>query len=65
MADSKDCRYNAALCIELAKTVLDTHERSLMFEMAKEWLRLAAYLERNSDVRARYQDVDASIKRAS
>jgi hypothetical protein len=65
MADSKDCRDNAALCIGLAKTALDTRERSLMFEMAKEWLRLAAYLECNSDICARYQHADVPIKKAS
>jgi len=65
MADAKDCRDNAARCIEMANGALNERLQSLLFEMANMWLKLAAELERSSAVRARYQPVDVRIKRAS
>jgi hypothetical protein len=64
MADAKDCRDNAARCIEMANVALNERMQSLMFEMANMWLKLAAELERSSAFRTRYQPVDVRIKRA-
>jgi hypothetical protein len=62
MADPKDCRANAARCIEMANEALNTRIQSLMFEMADMWLKLAAELEHSSAVRARFQHVDVGMK---
>jgi hypothetical protein len=62
MADPKECRANAARCIEMANEALNTRMQSLMFEMADMWLKLAAELERSSAVRARFQQVDVGMR---
>jgi hypothetical protein len=59
MADPKDCRENAACCIEMANDALNTDLQSVLFEMANLWLKLAAELERCADVGAAYRHLDA------
>ena len=61
MADPKDCRDNAARCIEMANDALDARMQGILFDMANMWLKLAADLERSSTVRARYREVEVGI----
>jgi hypothetical protein len=62
MADPKECRDNAARCIEMANEALDARMQAVLFEMANMWLKLAADLERSSAVRARYREVEVGME---
>ncbi len=42
-------RLYAANCIELAKSISDVDRRVFLFNMARDWLRLADQAERNGD----------------
>jgi len=42
----KDCRDNAARCTELAKTAESPEQAKVFRDLAKQWLKLAADLER-------------------
>jgi hypothetical protein len=53
MDDPKDCREQAARCIEMANGALNVRMQSLMFDMANIWLKLAVELERGEEGRER------------
>jgi hypothetical protein len=46
MADPKDCRERAKLCIALANKAKDTRTQVIYFDLARNWIKMAAELER-------------------
>jgi hypothetical protein len=44
--DPKECRAHAARCEELAKTADTPEHARILLNLAKQWLKLAAQLER-------------------
>ena len=46
MADPKDCRIRANLCIDLANSARDVRAQRIYFDMAQNWLNMAMALER-------------------
>jgi hypothetical protein len=54
MATSEDCRDYARRCIEMANNSADEKFQSWLFDMAREWDKVAAELEL---MRAEFKDV--------
>jgi len=48
--DPKECRAYAARCEELAQTADTPEHARILLNLAKEWLKLAAQLERSQAV---------------
>jgi hypothetical protein len=46
VADPKACRANALRCAELANELKDDGLQTALYEMANNWLKVAAELER-------------------
>jgi len=46
MADPKACRERAIRCAEMANAQADDRHRTALYEMATNWLKVAAELER-------------------
>ena len=56
--DSKDCRDNATRCIEMANSAADLRSQSVLFNLARSWLKLAEELHDNVAFRIAVKDVD-------
>jgi hypothetical protein len=53
MANPEDCRENASRCLLMANQATDAHLRSVFFELAQAWSRLAEQLEVSQVIRDR------------
>jgi hypothetical protein len=58
MADPVDCRKNANHCLLMANQTTDAHLRSILFRLAKAWVKLAEQLEHKDDLRDSLPDAD-------
>jgi hypothetical protein len=56
--NSKDCRDNAAHCIEMANCAADRRTQSVLVNLARSWLKLAEELHNNVAFSAAVKDVD-------
>jgi hypothetical protein len=56
--DSNDCRNNVVRCIEMANEAVDDKTQSMLFELAKNWMRMAKELEANEAFRNAVKDLD-------
>ena len=59
MANAKDCRKNAARCVELGNEATNVEEQNLLFDMARRWTEVAERLERHAGLAAQPRDVGA------
>ena len=50
MADLEDCRKNANHCLLMANQATDAHLRSILFQLAKAWVKLAEQLEHKHEL---------------
>jgi hypothetical protein len=57
MAKPEDCREYAKRCLEMANNFADEKLQSMLFDMAHEWNKVAADLELNAALRAKFEDV--------
>jgi hypothetical protein len=57
MASAEDCRDYARRCVDMANNSTDEKFQSRLFEMAREWNKVAAELELNVALRTEFEDV--------
>jgi hypothetical protein len=52
MANPRDCRNNAEICVDLASSSGDANFQSTLFALARKWENIAEELEENDEPHA-------------
>ena len=61
MAGSRDCRENAARCVEFGNEAATVEEQNLFFAMARSWTEIAQRLERSAGFEMQPRDVSVQL----